>query len=486
MAYLGIDLGTSGLRALLIDADGNALASASVSYETDHPQRGWSEQDPTAWTNALDVAMAKLRDAASDYSAIRGIAVSGHMHGAVTLDADNNVIRPCILWNDTRSSVEAAMLDSTEGVRAASGNIVFPGFTAPKLLWMRRHEPENFSRVAKVLLPAAYMNLYLCGEYAADFSDSAGTSWLDVHHRKWSKQLLDVSGMDRTQMPALADGCAAVGTLRPTLAAAWGLSPDVVIAAGAGDNAAAACGIGAIEEGRGFVSLGTSGVLLMARDSCQPAPETALHTFCHAVPDKWYQMGVMLSATDSLNWLSRISGQSPQSLTTRLGEAQRAPGPVMFLPYLSGERTPHNDADLRGAFTGLSTNTSLDDMTHAVLTGVAFGLRDSAEALRSVGAVWDRLMAIGGGAASRHWLRILATVLDTPLAIPDGAEFGAALGAARLALVAASGASVSEVMTEPDIADVITPDRGLASAYDDAYACFRSSYAPIKSVQMGA
>ena len=271
--------------------------------------------------------------------------------------------------------------------------------------------------------------------------------------------------------------------MRGDLARAWGLSHPVVVAGGAGDNAAAACGIGAMREGQGFVSLGTSGVLLAARDGYHPAPETALHTFCHAVPGTWYQMGVMLSATDSLNWLSQITGARPAELTASLGDTLQAPGPVRFLPYLSGERTPHNDAVIRGAFTGLGSGTTRDDLTRAVLEGVAFGLRDSHQALKETGARLDRMMAIGGGARSRYWLRVIATALDVTLTLPADGEFGAALGAARLGMAAAGGGRVNDIMTAPDVVEEIAPDAALRDRFDAGYQAFRAAYPAIRGVQ---
>ena len=483
MTYLGIDLGTSGLRALLISQDGQTIGAAESHYSVSHPHSGWSEQDPAAWIVALEAAIGQLRASHPEFSQLKGIGVAGHMHGATLLDAGGHVLRPCILWNDTRSHVEAARLDSTPDVRALSGNIVFPGFTAPKLEWVRHHEPDMFARVAKVLLPAAYLNFYLTGRYVADMSDSAGTSWLDTGARRWSTELLKAGHMRPDQMPDLVEGSQPAGTLKPELAAFWGVSRDVVIAGGAGDNAAAACGIGALSEGQGFVSLGTSGVLLAARDGYAPAPQTALHTFCHAVPHRWYQMGVMLSATDSLNWLSRMTGRKPADLTTALGSQLKAPGRVRFLPYLSGERTPHNDADIRGSFTGLGTDTTVEDLTQAVLEGVAFGLRDSAEALRATGARLEALFAIGGGAASRLWVEMIATVLGVDLILPKSGEFGAALGAARLGLVAATGQPVEAVMTPPDTGSVISPARDLSAAFDYAYRQFRAAYPALKAIQ---
>ncbi len=483
MAYLGIDLGTSGLRALLVDEQGSPIGSTERHYDVAHPHSGWSEQDPADWITALEGAVTDMRAAHPEFAGVKGIGVAGHMHGATLLDAAGKVLRPCILWNDTRSHAEAAALDATDQVRALSGNIVFPGFTAPKLEWVRKNEPEVFDRVAKVLLPAAYLNYYLTGEYVADMSDSAGTSWLDVGARDWSAHLLDVGHMRRDQMPRLVEGSEAAGQLRSDLAASWGLSGSVTVAGGAGDNAAAACGIGALGEGQGFVSLGTSGVLLSARDGYRPTPETALHTFCHAVPGRWYQMGVMLSATDSLNWLARITGTAPKDLTAPLGDDPVVPGQTRFLPYLSGERTPHNDADIRGSFTGLAAETTRDDLTRAVLEGVAFGLRDSFEALKATDAQMDSLMAIGGGTGSRYWVSLIATALGVPLQLPSGSEFGAALGAARLGLVAATGTAPESVMTMPAISETVAPVMGMQAVMDDAYHAFRAAYLGIKSVQ---
>lgn len=483
MSFLGIDLGTSGLRALLVDDDGAPVGATERHYEAVHPKSGWSEQDPSDWIAALEGAVAELKAKHPAFARLKGIGIAGHMHGATLLDADDRVIRPCILWNDTRSHAEAAALDGTDRVRDLSGNIVFPGFTAPKLEWVRKHEPANFARVAMVLLPAAYLNLYLTGDHVADMSDSAGTSWLDVGRREWSDYLLAKGHMRRDQMPRLVEGSARAGTLRADLAHAWGVGSDVAVAGGAGDNAAAACGIGTMDEGQGFVSLGTSGVILAARRGYSPAPATAVHTFCHAVPDRWYQMGVMLSATDSLNWLSRITGEKPAALTTALGDDLSAPGSVRFLPYLSGERTPHNDAAIRGAFTGLGADTRREDLTRAVIEGVAYGLRDSFEALKATGARLESLIAIGGGTGSRYWLKLIATVLGVPLRLPAGGEFGAALGAARLGICAGTGADPKAVMTMPDLGTTIHPDKALMPAYDEAFARFRAAYPAIRAAQ---
>jgi len=482
LSFLGIDLGTSGLRVMLMDDVGTVLRTAESAYTTQSPAQGWSEQDPKLWLDTLDTVIQELQKSEPRFTDIVGIGVAGHMHGATLLDELGNVLRPCILWNDTRAAQEAHGLDENSVFRDISGNIVFPGFTAPKLAWVAKHEPEIFDKTAKVLLPAAYLNFYLTGDYIADRSDSAGTSWLDIHTREWSDTLLSLNGMRRSQMPKLVEGCEQAGILRRELKQRWGLKNDVIVAGGAGDNAAAACGIRAYKEGQGFVSLGTSGVILMARNGCYPAPATAVHTFCHALPSRWYQMGVMLSATDSLNWLSKITGQTPAQLTGALPNTLRGPSKVKFMPYLSGERTPHNDADIRGGFLGVSIQHDTVDLTQAVLEGVAFGLRDSLEALKQTGAMPKTLYAIGGGAKSDYWLKLLATVLQIELLVPEDGDFGPALGAARLAQMASQGADLDLALSSPKISKTVPPNIDLIGTFEDAYQHFKHTFTTYRSI----
>ncbi|MEM8732401.1 MAG: xylulokinase [Pseudomonadota bacterium] len=482
--FIGLDLGTSGLRALLVSEDGRVIGQAEASYDVAHPHPGWSEQDPADWIRALATVVAALRAAhPTEMSAVRGLATSGHMHGAVALDADGGVLRPAILWNDTRSHVEAAELDGQADFRPVSGNIVFPGFTAPKLVWMARHEPALFARVAKVMLPKDYLNYWLTGRMTSDMSDASGTSWLDVGARAWSEDLVAASGLRLDQMPDLLEGSDIVGPVLSTRAEHLGLSSGCAVVAGGADNAVAACGIGALGEGQGFVSLGTSGVLLAGKDGFAPKPESAVHTFCHAVPGAWYQMGVVLAATDSLNWLGQITGAAPADLTGALGETLQRPGPVRFLPYLSGERTPHNDSALRGAFLNLDIASDRTALTKAVMEGVSFALRDSLDALSQTGTRLTRVIGIGGGTQSLYWCRLLASVLELPVDRPVAGEFGAALGAARLAICGVTGAAASSVMTQPEIAETIEPQPALYPAFAEAQARFRSSYPQIKEFQ---
>ncbi|TKT59328.1 xylulokinase, partial [Rhizobiaceae bacterium LC148] len=403
--YLGLDLGTSGVKAMLIDGDQKIVGSASGSLEVSRLHSGWSEQDPAHWIRATEEAVAGLKAKfPKELAAVKGIGLSGQMHGATLIDAEDKVLRPCILWNDTRSHEEAAALDADSRFRQITGNIVFPGFTAPKLVWVKKHEPEIFAKVAKVLLPKDYLRLWLTGEHISEMSDSAGTSWLDTGARKWSGELLAATGLSERQMPSLVEGTDQAGRLRGELAFNWGMGAGVVVAGGAGDNAASACGMGTVGEGHAFVSLGTSGVLFAANASYLPKPESAVHAFCHALPKTWHQMGVILSATDALNWHSHVTGKSAADLTAELGDKLKAPTGVTFLPYLSGERTPHNDAAIRGAFIGLEHESSRAVLTQAVLEGVTFAIRDNLEALKSAGTSISRVTAIGGGSRSRYWL----------------------------------------------------------------------------------
>ncbi len=481
--YLGLDLGTSGLRGLLVDGARQAVASAEAAYPVRHPHPGWSEQTPEDWLVACRAVIAALGQQHPDaIAALRGIGLSGQMHGATLLDDAGEVLRPCMLWNDSRSAKQAARLDAIPAFRAQSGNIVFPGFTAPKVLWVAEHEPEVFARIAKVLLPKDYLRFRLTGDYASDMSDAAGTAWLDVGARAWSDALLGDTGLTRAQMPDLVEGTQATGQLSAKMARDLGLPEGVAVVGGAGDNAAAACGIGALDEGDGFVSLGTSGVLLAARDGFFPDPASAVHSFCHAIPGTWYQMGVILAATDSLNWLAGILGDTPATLTGALGDRLMPPGTVGFLPYLSGERTPHNDATMRGAFTGLDIATDRAALTQAVLEGVAFALRDNLSALRSTGARLERVIAIGGGSKSRYWVEMIATVLGLPVDLPAKGEYGAAMGAARLAICGVTGALPRAVMTKPAISETIAPRADLADAYARGYTRFRATCPALKAL----
>lgn len=476
--YIGLDLGTSGLKGILIDDNQNVRAEATAPLTVQRPHDGWSEQSPADWIAAAESVMTQL--GAHGLAGVKAIGLSGHMHGATLIDAADNVLRPCILWNDTRSFAEAARLDADPQFRKISGNIVFPGFTAPKLDWVRAHEPALWAKVAKILLPKDYLRLWLIGDHVAEMSDAAGTSWLDTGARDWSDELLAATGLRRDQMPRLVEGSAVSGTLRRALAERWGLPAGVVVAGGGGDNAASGVGVGVVRAGEAFVSLGTSGVLFAANDGYQPDPASAVHTFCHAMPNTWHQMGVILAATDALNWYANLVGQNAATLTGELGNLQ-PPGKSTFLPYLGGERTPLNSATIRGAFTGLEHATDRQAGTRAVLEGVTFAIRDCRDALAATGTSLNHLLAVGGGSRSDYWLRTIATALNCPVSVPAAGDFGGAFGAARLALMAATGAG-AEIATLPPIARVVEPDPSLKDAFDAGHARYLAAQTAIRKL----
>ena len=477
--FVGIDIGTTSVKSVLMAEDGTLHASASFPVALSRPRAGWSEQDPEHWWTAVCDTLDALAAAEPRLmAAVTGIGLSGHMHGATLLGEGDAVLRPAILWNDGRAAAECAEIEAAcPEVRAISGNIVMPGFTAPKLAWVRRHEPEIFARIRKVLLPKDYVRLRLTGTYASDMSDAAGTCWLDVGARRWSDELLAATGLDRGQMPELFEGTEATGRLREPLRARFGMDRAPVVAGGAGDNAASACGIGAVTPGSAFLSLGTSGVLFVSNARFSPNTAGAVHAFCHALPGTWHQMGVILSATDSLNWFSRLVGTPAPELTAALGERVAKPSPALFMPYLSGERTPHNDAGARGGFLGLDQTSSRQDLTQAVLEGVAFAFRDCLRVLQDAGTEVERAFAVGGGANSPVWLSIMASVLDRPLDVSAAADVGAAYGAARLGQAAATEArDPAALMPPPAVLRTVEPDPALAAAYAERYARYRALY----------
>jgi len=477
--YLGIDIGTSSLKAVLIDGAQRIVGSRTVSLDVSRPHAGWSEQDPESWWQACQAVLDGLAAYhRSELAAVKGIGLSGQMHGATLLDEADAVLRPCILWNDGRSAAEAAEISAVS--ERVTGNIAMPGFTAPKLMWVKNHEPEVFAKVRTVLLPKDYVRLMLTGDKASDMSDSAGTLWLETARRAWSDEMLALTEMDRSQMPDLYEGSAATGTLTSELASRWGMSGSVVVAGGGGDNAASACGVGAVAAGTGFISIGTSGVIFVTADRYRGNPAGAVHAFCHAVPGTWHQMGVALSSAGSLDWLANVLNASAGDLVDALGERPTGPSSILFLPYLSGERTPHNDVAIRGAFVGLDQADGRRELTQAVLEGVAFAFKDCLDVLTMPLADPRRLIAVGGGSRSRYWLSVIATVLGLPIAVPEDGDFGAAFGAARLGLVAAEDADPFAVCAPPAIREVIEPIGELAEAYGAAHAAYCDLYPAIK------
>lgn len=480
-SFLGLDIGTSSVKALLLDEAQHVLAAGSADLTVSRPRPLWSEQDPQHWWDGLQAAVAQLRaQAPQAWRGLRGIGLSGQMHGAVLLDAADRVLRPAILWNDGRSGAECAELARrVPDLTRRAGNIAMPGFTAPKLLWVAAHEPEVFAATRRVLLPKDHVRLRLSGAYVSDMSDASGTLWLDVARRAWDDTLLAATGLTRAAMPELVEGSAVSAALAPDVAAGWGVPAGVVIAGGGGDNAASAVGIGAVRAGDGFLSLGTSGVLFVATDRYVSAPERTLHAFCHALPGRWHGMSVHLSAASALSWIAGIMGQGGgiggllARTETWAADPQHRRHAPLFLPYLSGERTPHNDPAASAMFAGLRAEHGPEALAYAVLEGVALALADGLAVLRGAGAALADCLLVGGGARSAFWGQMLADVLGIALALPEGAEHGAAFGAARLGMLAAGTGGEAEVCARPAIRQVFSPsgdDRA------DRLARFRALY----------
>lgn len=481
--YLGIDLGTSAVKALLVDDHQRDVDQVSVPLELQRPQPLWSEQDPEAWWRATQEAMTALRGRRPrEIAAVRGVGLAGQMHGAVLLGERDQVLRPAILWNDGRSAVQCVILEErVPRSRAITGNLAMPGFTAPKLVWVAEHEPEIFRRVRKVLLPKDYLRLRLSGDYASDMSDAAGTLWLDVGKRAWSPAMLAATNLPETAMPRLFEGSAPTGTLRRGLAAEWGMRSNVVISGGAGDNAAGAVGVGVIRPGQAFVSLGTSGVYFVASAAFAPNPQGAVHAFCHCLPGTWHQMSVILSAASCLSWAAAVTGAASEAALLAEIEATDRDGGVVFLPYLSGERTPHNDPHAKGVFFGLSHETTRADLGRAVLEGVAFAFADGQDALLAAGTQIREVSVIGGGARSRFWGRILASVLDRPLRYHSGGEIGPAFGATRLARLAVQGEDPNAVCSALPVERVVEPEATLRGRYAERLALYRRLYRELRA-----
>ena len=479
--YLGIDIGTSGVKAVITDDMQKVIDQASASLSVSRPQDLWSEQDPASWWRATDEAVKKLNP--KHRASVRAIGLSGQMHGATCLDKDDQIIRPAILWNDGRSgaSCETMMRDLTE-LTTITGNLAMPGFTAPKLHWMREHEPENFKRVAKVLLPKDYVRLLMSGEYASDMSDSAGTLWMNVAKRDWSDEMLSLTGLSRDHMPKLYEGSQATGTLLPKIANEWGMSA-VPIAAGGGDNAAGAVGSGTIQPGEGFISLGTSGVVFLADEAYRSNTDGAVHTFCHALPNLWHRMSVILSAASAIDFVGRITRYpTAASLYEDTAKARTARQGPIFLPYLSGERTPHNDASAKGAFFGMTHEDTPLTLAQAALEGVAFALADGVDVLRESGTTIDSLSVIGGGSQSDWWGEIIASAIDMPLTYREASAVGPAFGAARLARLCLGEDKIEEICTPPAISHTIEPNSDMRDLFASRRETFTALYAATKNL----
>ena len=486
MLYIGVDLGTSAVKLELVDENGNIKNEISRSYPVRFPHPGWSEQDPDDWKKAVLEGIPELLKG-FDASQVRGIGAGGQMHGLVVLDDEDRVIRPAILWNDGRTQKEVDHLNEEVGRRKLSewtANIAFAGFTAPKILWMRENEKENFDRISKIMLPKDYINYVLTGVHCTDFSDASGMLLLDVKNRRWSEEMLRECGITEKQLPKLFESYECVGTLKKDVAALLGLKEDVVVAAGAGDNAAAAVGTGVVGNGGCNISLGTSGTVFITSDRFGVDPNNALHSFDHA-DGGYHLMGCMLSAASCLKWLMEdilhstdYTGEQAAITEDKLGRNQ-----VFFLPYMMGERSPINDVRARGTFIGMTMSTTRADLIQAVLEGVSFAIRDSLEVARSLGIDISSSMICGGGAKSPLWQKIMANVLGITLK-KAATEQGPGFGGAILAMVASGayptvGDACGKLIT---VASEIAPEKELTARYEERYQAFRKIYPTLKEL----
>ncbi|WP_413595132.1 xylulokinase [Citrobacter youngae] len=475
--YIGIDLGTSGVKAILLNEQGDVVASHTEKLTVSRPHPLWSEQDPEQWWLATDRAVKTLGQQHS-LSEVKALGLAGQMHGATLLDKQQKVLRPAILWNDGRCAEECAMLENqAPQSRVITGNLMMPGFTAPKLLWVQRHEPEIFSQVDKVLLPKDYLRLRMTGEFASDMSDAAGTMWLDVAKRDWSDVMLAACQLTRAHMPALYEGSAITGTLLPGIAQSWGMS-EVAVVAGGGDNAAGAVGVGMMNAGQAMLSLGTSGVYFAVSDGFLSKPESAVHSFCHALPERWHLMSVMLSAASCLDWAAKLTGlASVPALIAAAQEADEHAEPVWFLPYLSGERTPHNNPQAKGVFFGLTHQHGPAELARAVLEGVGFALADGMDVVHACGVTPASITLIGGGARSEYWRQMLSDISGLQLDYRTGGDVGPALGAARLAQIAMNPQQpLTDLLPQLVLEQAHYPDAEQHAWYQQRRETFRRIY----------
>jgi len=481
--YLGLDCGTSGLKALLVDEAGAPVAGATRAYSPDRPRPGWSEQDPEVWRAAMAGAIADLdARAPKAIGAVKAIGFSGQMHGAVVLDRSDRAVRPAILHNDGRAHEEAAELAREfPDLARVVGVKPMPGFTGPKLLWLARHEPERRAQIASVLAPKDYLRLALTGERATDMSDAAGSWLLDEAARAWSAEAIAACGAEAAWAPPLLEGAAAAGTIRAPAAVELGLPKGAIVAAGGGDAAVGAVGLGAIAPGEAFISLGTACQLIVATDRYLSAPDRLVHSFAHALPGRWYAMAAMLNGAGALAFAGRLIGASPETLEHEASEGYAGPGALLFLPYLSGERTPLDDPYARGVLFGLSETTSRADVARAVMEGVALTLAEARDCLSAAGAAPVKAGLIGGGAKSALWTRMVAAATGFTILRMKGGETGAAFGAARLARMAATGEPAEAVCAPAEILDAMQPDAALAGAFATQRRRFTALYGALKA-----
>lgn len=475
--YIGIDLGTSGVKAILLDEQGTVLASQTEKLTVSRPHPLWSEQDPEQWWQATDRAIKGLSQLHS-LQGVKSLGIAGQMHGATLLDKHQRVLRPAILWNDGRCAEECELLEAkVKTSRQITGNLMMPGFTAPKLLWVQRHEPEIFSHIDKVLLPKDYLRLRMTGDFASDMSDAAGTMWMDVAKRDWSDEMLAACHLTRDNMPALYEGCDITGKLLPSVASAWNM-PAVPVVAGGGDNAAGAVGVGMADAGQAMLSLGTSGVYFAVSEGFLSKPESAVHSFCHALPGRWHLMSVMLSAASCLDWAARLTGLTTvPALINAAENADTSVDPIWFLPYLSGERTPHNNPQAKGVFFGLTHQHGPAELAKAVLEGVGYALADGMDVVHACGVTPESITLIGGGARSPWWRQMLADISGLQLDYRTGGDVGPALGAARLAQIAVNpDKPLSDLLPQLKLEQTHYPDAQHHAVYQQRRETFRKLY----------
>lgn len=484
--YIGIDIGTSGVKSVLMDDTQTIIAEATEALSVMRPKQGYSEQNPEDWYNAVDATMIGLRELDAEAMAkVKAISFSGQMHGLTLIGKGGEALRPAILWNDVRCGEECIELKTKEPrFLTIGGNDVMAGFTAPKLEWVRKFEPNIFAQIDKILLPKDYIRYRLTGAFVSEMSDAAGTLWLDVAARDWSDILIKASAITRDKLPTLVEGTEFSAWLLPELAKRWGIMGKVAIIGGAGDNAAAACGLGAVEAGDAFLSLGTSGVVFVTTDGFMPAPNEGAHAFCHAIPHKWHQMAVILAATDCVNWFADMVQQPVNEVMGNLGEISDGPSDILFLPYISGERTPLNDPDARGAFIHLARAHTTNDMARAVIEGVSFALYDGLQVLQNAGSSIGSLMVVGGGTKNKLWLEILATITGLDIELPDAAHLGAAYGAARLAMAGANpDTEIQSIFAKPKIKAVIKPNLSVQKHYQNKFEQFKKLYPALQEIK---
>jgi len=482
--YIGIDLGTSGVKAVLLDENNAVLASHTEKLTVSRPHPLWSEQDPQAWWQATDRVMLALA-AQRSLKAVRAVGLTGQMHGAVLMGRQHEVLRPAILWNDGRSARACQQLEaSVPDARKITGNLMMPGFTAPKLLWVKEHEPAIFNQIAHVLLPKDYLRWRMTGDFASDMSDAAGTMWLDVGKRAWSDKLLAACGLTRDQMPTLFEGNEVTGQITAELSQRWSLPSELPVVAGGGDNAAGAIGAGIWQPGQAMLSLGTSGVCFAVSERFLSNPDQAVHSFCHALPDTWHLMSVMLSAASCLDWAARLTGQPSVAALLALAEKAK-PGDKSpcFLPYLSGERTPHNNPDATGVFWGFTHQHGPEDLAMAVLEGVSLGLAEGMAALQATGIRPAAVTLIGGGARSAFWRQLLADISGVTMEYRTGGDVGPALGAARLARMSCHpGVSPAELLPVLPLESRYTPRADRHDFYRQRQRLFSALYQQTASL----